>query len=135
MFGSIILVLLLGSAAAYLLEPYVKNAPIEWYTKRVLFSLRNGVTLLGVLLASIAFVSGNLEIRGQKVIGAFFLATTVLLAVALGCGYTVIRRPQRASNPKLDRILSSVCIAFVNVSTVYVAALILAFVVYYFYGV
>jgi hypothetical protein len=86
------------------------------------------------LLASIAFVSGNLSIRNEKGIGAIFLVTTVLLSIALGCGYMEIRRPQRAK-PKLARIMSSICIAFVNVSTMYVAFLILAFIAYYFYGV
>jgi hypothetical protein len=90
-------------------------------------------SLLSVLLASIAFVSGNLSIRNEKGIGAIFLVTTILLYIALGCGFMQIRRPQRAK-PKLVRIVSSVCIAFVNVSTRYVALLVLAFVVYYFYG-
>jgi hypothetical protein len=126
-----IAVLFIG-AATYVVEPYVKNAPIEWYRERVLFSLKNATTLLGVLLASIAFVSGNPSTRGELGIGAIFLVTTVLLSFALGSGYMVIRRPQRAK-PKVERVLGSICIAFVNVSTMYVALLILAFVAYYFY--
>jgi len=131
---SILVVTLFTAAATYVFEPYVKNAPIEWYRERVLFSLKIGVTLLSVLLASIAFISSNPSIKNAEGIGPFYLVTTILLIISFIFGYIEIRRPQEG-NLKVARICSSICIAFVNVSLVYIAALVLCFVGYCFYGI